>query len=345
MSNIYFDPTSYLVVSGTKARASAFNNTINAIEDGFDSVETAMNLKASLISPALVTPNLGTPSAGTLTNCIGLPLATGITGLGSNVAAFLATPSSANLIAVITDETGTGSLVFSNSPIFVTPNLGTPSALVGTNITGVAAGLTAGAATTLAVGSDADGDTYFRTAGVLTRLAKGAADALYGMNDSATTPTYKSLKVTDAGVMSNASQPSFLANIASAQTNVTGDGTIYNLTGAIWTELYAKGATPGFSNGTFTAQATGTYLFTGRLYIYAPSAAWSRMYLSLITSNRNFYCFDRNPATMGGYERMPWSILADLDVGDTAYLALFMEGSTKTITLGASTQFSGMLIG
>jgi hypothetical protein len=64
------------------------------------------------------------------------------------VQTWLATPSSANLRAAVTDETGTGSLVFATSPTLVTPNLGTPSALVGTNITGTAAGLTAGNVTT-----------------------------------------------------------------------------------------------------------------------------------------------------------------------------------------------------
>lgn len=44
--------------------------------------------------------------------------------------------------------TGTGNLVRANSPVLVTPALGTPSALVGTNITGTAAGLTAGNVTT-----------------------------------------------------------------------------------------------------------------------------------------------------------------------------------------------------
>ena len=66
----------------------------------------------------------------------------------AGIQTFLATPSSANLRAAMTDETGTGSLVFANSPTLVTPALGTPSALVGTNITGTAAGLTAGNVTT-----------------------------------------------------------------------------------------------------------------------------------------------------------------------------------------------------
>ena len=48
----------------------------------------------------------------------------------------------------VTTSTGTTHVVLSNSPVLVTPDLGTPSALVGTNITGTAAGLTAGTVTT-----------------------------------------------------------------------------------------------------------------------------------------------------------------------------------------------------
>lgn len=47
--------------------------------------------------------------------------------------------------------TGTGNPVLATSPTLTTPNLGTPSALVGTNITGTAPGLTAGNATTAAI--------------------------------------------------------------------------------------------------------------------------------------------------------------------------------------------------
>jgi len=76
----------------------------------------------------LVTPILGIPQSGTLTNCTGLPVSTGISGLGNNVATFLGTPSSANLAAAVTDETGTGALVFATSPTFVTPTLGVATA-------------------------------------------------------------------------------------------------------------------------------------------------------------------------------------------------------------------------
>jgi len=60
---------------------------------------------------------------------------TGITSLGSGVATFMGTPSSANLRSALTDETGTGGAVFATSPTLTTPALGTPSALVLTNAT------------------------------------------------------------------------------------------------------------------------------------------------------------------------------------------------------------------
>jgi hypothetical protein len=91
----------------------------------------------TLTSPTMTAPVLGTPASGTLTNATGLPIATGVSGLGTGVATALATPSSANLLAAVTDETGTGALVFATSPTLVTPALGTPSAAVLTNATGL----------------------------------------------------------------------------------------------------------------------------------------------------------------------------------------------------------------
>lgn len=85
-----------------------------------DTISAANTLtNKTLTSPTLTTPVLGTPSSGTLTSCTGLPISTGVSGLGTGIATFLATPSSANLATAITDETGTaGSLVFSAGPTF-----------------------------------------------------------------------------------------------------------------------------------------------------------------------------------------------------------------------------------
>jgi hypothetical protein len=115
----------------------------------------------TLTSKILVAPALGTPASGVLTNTTGLPISTGVDGLGSGVATFLATPSSANLASALTDETGTGAAVFANSPTLVTPALGTPSAVVLTNGTGLpistgVSGLASNVATFLATPSSAN---------------------------------------------------------------------------------------------------------------------------------------------------------------------------------------------
>lgn len=51
---------------------------------------------------------------------------TEVTGLGTNVATFLGTPSSSNLAAAVTNETGSGALVFGTSPALSTPNITDP---------------------------------------------------------------------------------------------------------------------------------------------------------------------------------------------------------------------------
>jgi hypothetical protein len=51
---------------------------------------------------------------------------------GTNMQAFLAVPSSANLRAAMTDETGTGLLVFATSPTLTTPTITNPTVSTGT---------------------------------------------------------------------------------------------------------------------------------------------------------------------------------------------------------------------
>ena len=150
--------------------------------------ETGTGLLVFNNTPTLITPILGTPTSGTLTSCTGLPVTTGISGLGTNVAAFLATPSSANLAAALTDETGTGANVFANTPTLVTPVIG---AATGTSLTAtgvIASTGTAGVGYATGAGGTVTQGTS-RTTGVTLNKTTGAI-TLFSAAGSATAATF-----------------------------------------------------------------------------------------------------------------------------------------------------------
>jgi hypothetical protein len=86
-------------------------------------------------SPTLVTPVLGVATATSI-NGTTIPSTKTLVVTTDNLSTLAAT-TSAELAGVISDETGSGALVFATSPTLVTPNLGTPSAIDLTNATAV----------------------------------------------------------------------------------------------------------------------------------------------------------------------------------------------------------------
>jgi hypothetical protein len=206
-------------------------------------------------SPTLVTPNLGTPSTLTLTNATGLPISTGISGLAAGIATFLATPSSANLISAVTDETGTGALVFATSPTLVTPLLGTPTSgnfSTGTftwptfnqSTTGSAATLTtarnisaSGDATwTVSFNGSADASATLTlanvvTAGTGTKLTYNAKGLVTG-SSTLTVSDISDISTTYQGLNAN------LTSVAALSTSSTGLVKLTNGTASLDTSSY-----------------------------------------------------------------------------------------------------------
>jgi len=127
-SGTYNLPAGNPVVTGTTISSTTTNSTFSDI--------------ATALTNCITRDGQSTPSANLPMNAKKLTgLAAGTSAgdsvryeqvvltasLGTNVATFLATPSSANLAAALTDETGSGAAVFATSPTLVTPVLGTPS--------------------------------------------------------------------------------------------------------------------------------------------------------------------------------------------------------------------------
>lgn len=162
----------------------------------------------------------------------------------SPLSQFAAT-TSAQLAGVISDETGTGALVFGTSPVLTTPDLGTPSAAVLTNATGTASGLTSGATNALKSATttiDVSAATAPSSGQVLRATSSTTAtwQTLAGGGDALTTNPLSQFAATTsaqlAGVMSDetgsgalvfATSPTLVTPILGTPTS----GTLTNCTG------------------------------------------------------------------------------------------------------------------
>lgn len=96
-------------IDGSAAQKAIPTGTVVGTSDS----QTLTNKTISGSDNTISNVSLTTGVTGTLPAANG---GTGITSLGSGIATWLGTPSSANLASAVTDETGSGALVFGTSP-------------------------------------------------------------------------------------------------------------------------------------------------------------------------------------------------------------------------------------
>jgi hypothetical protein len=258
----------------------------------------------TLTSPVLTTPILGTPTSVTLTNGTGLPISTGVSGLGTGVATFLATPTSVNLAGSVTDETGSGVLVFATSPTLVTPVIGAAtgtslsltgnlSAAAGTFSLTLSAGASTLGATTVGGTLGVSGDVAVNT-NKFTVAASSGNTVIAGTLGVTGATTLASAAITNAATVGGTLGVTGATTLASITTTgaATFSSTVTIPTGAGLNKILTSDASGGATwnanpNAAFKLVSTATYTVstTDDKFVIYTNAATGTISLPAITSS------------------------------------------------------------
>lgn len=154
--------------------------------------------------------------------------------------------------------------------------------------------------------------------------------------------------IATTGYLTNTTQPSFCANVATSVTNVTGDATVYTVKfdEVIFNQVGGSYAT---GTGIYTLPASGVYVFQATVLFSGIAAGQTTGQLNLVTgSGYNINMGYVNPvvsAAAGGYLQVTGAIVLKLSASDTAYVTATVTGGSKVVgilgnAVGMGQQFS-----
>jgi len=150
--------------------------------------------------------------------------------------------------------------------------------------------------------------------------------------------------VSQAGIVRNSKQPSFLAT-ANAQAAVTGDSTNYTILYA--NEIFDQNS--NFSSPTFTAPFTGRYQFNVTTALTGLGVANVSGNVFLVATSRTVILNSFNWGNVmnsSNVARVCGSVLLDMTAGDTCIVTVTLNGGAKVVGIGGTdTTFSGFLVG
>jgi cytoskeletal protein CcmA (bactofilin family) len=138
-------------------------------------------------------------------------------------------------------------------------------------------------------------------------------------------------------------QPAFLVKPATGQNNIALNT---GVTVVLGTEIFDNNG--DFASNTFTAPVTGSYQLNMNVGLSQLDSGHSFAGANIITSNRNYlFTIDTNTHNADHVENpfhCSYSVLADMDAGDTAHLTVQCQGGTQQTDIYTGSFFSGYLV-
>jgi len=152
--------------------------------------------------------------------------------------------------------------------------------------------------------------------------------------------TTTSMVIDANGIITQPLQPAFLAINASQQNNIAVGS---DVTVVFGTEVFDQGG--NFATNTFTAPIAGKYQLQTTLRVQTIDAASAYYYVLIKTTLRNYiYIIDPDFGQDNVYLPFSMSVLANMDAGDTAFIAIYQASGTSQSDVNTISSFSGYLV-